>query len=113
MKDVHPLMAQAAQRPTKGSPSRPDRTILTELSDQQNALLQNAAQRVAVAREAVVREERIYKELLAMAMPRGANGFDPQAGVFYYEEPIRPEGKIEEEPEEEDPAVPLEDTDEG
>ena len=76
-----------------------ERVILSEITPQQKSLLQNAAGRAMQARAVAEREDRTYKELLGMAMPPGANGFDPQAGTFYYEEPPAP-------PEPEEPTRP-------
>lgn len=67
-----------------------ERVILSELNPVQKQVLAQAAQRADVIRQELDRAVGQYKELLAMAMPTGANGFDDQTGVFFYEEPVPP-----------------------
>ena len=61
-------------RPTRGSPQRPDRIIMAELNPTQKALLENARGRVEQARMNLEGAEHMYKELVGMAMPVGCNG---------------------------------------
>jgi len=62
-----------------------ERIDLGQVTDRQSAMLQSAAQRAVRARDLFNREDLAYKELLAMAMPEEANGFDPQTGTFFME----------------------------
>lgn len=70
--------------------STPERIILSELNPVQKQVLRQAAQRADAIKNELDKAVGQYKELLAMAMPPGANGFDDQTGVFYYEEPEAP-----------------------
>lgn len=68
-----------------------ERIILSELNPVQKQVLAQAGRRADECRKELDKAVGVYKELLAMAMPTGANGFDDTTGVFYYEEPEAPE----------------------
>jgi hypothetical protein len=85
--------------------SNPDRIILSELNPVQKQLLAMAAKRATDLRVATEKAVSEYKQLIAMAMPPGANGFDDVQGVFFYEEPKAPEPQldlVEDEPEQDE-----------
>ncbi|MHC4702676.1 MAG: hypothetical protein ACYTFQ_19105 [Planctomycetota bacterium] len=74
-----------------------ERIILSELNPVQKQVLAQAGRRADECRKELDKAVGVYKELLAMAMPTGANGFDDMTGVFYYEEPVPPAEFAEEE----------------
>jgi hypothetical protein len=77
--------------------SENERVILSQLNPIQKQVLAQAAQRADAIRQELDKAVGQYKELLAMAMPPGANGFDDKAGVFFYQEPEAPvesEGRV-------------------
>ena len=62
------------------------RTDLYTLNPNQKAVLANASQRAQGIQAEADKAVAIYKELVAMAMPEGANGFDPQTATFFFED---------------------------
>lgn len=71
-----------------------NRIILGMLNPVQRQVLEHAAKRVDSIRQGLDRAVGQYKELLAMGMPTGANGYDSEEGLFYFEEPTEVEGPV-------------------
>lgn len=69
--------------------------MLGELTQAQRERLAVAQRRTKAAELRFEEEKRHLNELLAMAMPAGANNFDPETGCFWWKPPVAPDEGVD------------------
>ena len=72
--------------------STDEKTYLGTMSERQAAILLKHRQRIIELRGLLKRSEEDYRDLLAISMPAGANGFDDNTMSWFYDPARVPQG---------------------
>jgi hypothetical protein len=76
--------------------STEEKTHVGTLTKEKAAVLMQARQNAANAARAAQEAEGIFRAMLALAMPAGANEFDPDTMSFFYNPARNPMGEASE-----------------